>query len=104
MKHIGPHAIVIGASMGGLLAARPLSDFYAVVTVPASRLVLEGNVRRRLMALSNAGDRDLKLARSPIWKAPPARLLQPAVVMRVIRGNLGRRSGGAEPAPAGVQA
>lgn len=33
MKHIGKHAIVIGASMGGLLAARALSDFYAVVTV-----------------------------------------------------------------------
>jgi 2-polyprenyl-6-methoxyphenol hydroxylase-like FAD-dependent oxidoreductase len=33
MKHIGQHAIVIGASMGGLLAARALSDAYAVVTV-----------------------------------------------------------------------
>ena len=33
MKHVGQHAIVIGASMGGLLAARALSDFYAVVTV-----------------------------------------------------------------------
>jgi 2-polyprenyl-6-methoxyphenol hydroxylase-like FAD-dependent oxidoreductase len=33
MKQIGQHAIVIGAGMGGLLAARALSDFYAVVTV-----------------------------------------------------------------------
>ena len=33
MKHVGQHAIVIGASMGGLLAARALSDSYAVVTV-----------------------------------------------------------------------
>src|SRR4051794_36863624 len=33
MKHRGQHAIVIGASMGGLLAARALSAFYAVVTV-----------------------------------------------------------------------
>jgi hypothetical protein len=32
MKHIGQHAIVIGASMGSLLAARALSNFYAVVT------------------------------------------------------------------------
>ena len=32
MKHIGRHAIVVGASMSGLLAARALSDFYAVVT------------------------------------------------------------------------
>src|SRR5258707_856194 len=38
MKRIGEHAVVIGASMGGLLAARP---------------VLEGNVRRRLLALPN---------------------------------------------------
>ena len=33
MKHVGQHAIVIGASMSGLLAARALSDFFAVVTV-----------------------------------------------------------------------
>jgi hypothetical protein len=36
-------------------------------------------------------------------EAPPTRLLQPAVVMRVIRGNLGRRNGGREAAPAGAQ-
>ena len=29
-------------------------------------------------------------------EAPPTRLLHPAVVMRVFRGNLGRRSGRAE--------
>lgn len=33
MKQIGQHAVVIGASMGGLLAARALADFYATVTV-----------------------------------------------------------------------
>jgi hypothetical protein len=33
MKRLGEHAIVIGASMGGLLAARALSDFYTTVTV-----------------------------------------------------------------------
>jgi flavin-dependent dehydrogenase len=33
MKHIGQHAIVIGAGMGGLLATRALSDAYTVVTV-----------------------------------------------------------------------
>jgi 2-polyprenyl-6-methoxyphenol hydroxylase-like FAD-dependent oxidoreductase len=33
MKKLGEHAIVIGAGMGGLLAARVLSDFYTVVTV-----------------------------------------------------------------------
>ena len=57
MKHIGQHAIVIGASMGGLLAARALSDFYAVVTV---------------LELHMAARYDAKLAtaisRSPIWR------------------------------------
>jgi 2-polyprenyl-6-methoxyphenol hydroxylase-like FAD-dependent oxidoreductase len=33
MKKIGEHAVVIGASMGGLLAARALADFYGQVTV-----------------------------------------------------------------------
>jgi len=33
MKRIGEHAIVIGASMGGLLAARALADFYGTVTM-----------------------------------------------------------------------
>jgi 2-polyprenyl-6-methoxyphenol hydroxylase-like FAD-dependent oxidoreductase len=33
MARIGEHAIVIGASMGGLLAARALSDFFDTVTV-----------------------------------------------------------------------
>jgi 2-polyprenyl-6-methoxyphenol hydroxylase-like FAD-dependent oxidoreductase len=33
MTRIGRHAIVIGASMGGLLAARALADFYDTVTV-----------------------------------------------------------------------
>ena len=37
-------------------------------------------------------------------EAPPTRLLHPAVVMRVIRGNLGRRPGDAEAAPARAQA
>jgi 2-polyprenyl-6-methoxyphenol hydroxylase-like FAD-dependent oxidoreductase len=33
MKRIGKHAVVIGASMGGLLAARAVSDFFDNVTV-----------------------------------------------------------------------
>jgi 2-polyprenyl-6-methoxyphenol hydroxylase-like FAD-dependent oxidoreductase len=33
MKRIGEHTVVIGASMGGLLAARALADFYGRVTV-----------------------------------------------------------------------
>jgi 2-polyprenyl-6-methoxyphenol hydroxylase-like FAD-dependent oxidoreductase len=33
MAHLGRHAIVIGASMGGLLAGRALADYYDEVTV-----------------------------------------------------------------------
>jgi 2-polyprenyl-6-methoxyphenol hydroxylase-like FAD-dependent oxidoreductase len=33
MKQIGQHAVVIGASMGGLLAARALADFFDTVTL-----------------------------------------------------------------------
>jgi len=33
MKQVGQHAIVIGASMGGLLAARALADYYQQVTL-----------------------------------------------------------------------
>ena len=61
----------------------------------------------RLMALSNVRP-DSKPATAFLEVAnlegPQARLLQPSIVMRVIRGNIGRRSGSAEPAPAGVKA
>lgn len=33
MAHLGRHAIVIGASVGGLLAARALADYYEEVTI-----------------------------------------------------------------------
>src|ERR1700756_4807559 len=33
MPEFGQHAVVLGASMGGLLAARVLSDFFRTVTV-----------------------------------------------------------------------
>src|SRR5690349_7189059 len=33
MEHIGKEAIVIGASMGGLLVARALADYYDTVTI-----------------------------------------------------------------------
>ena len=60
------------------------------------RQAAHGGAARR-----KAGDAFLEVAN---LEAPPTRLLQPAVVMRVIRGNLGRRSGGTEAAPAGAQA
>jgi hypothetical protein len=37
-------------------------------------------------------------------EAPPTRLLHPSIVMRVIRGNLGRRSSSVEVVPARAQA
>src|SRR5271154_2038324 len=33
MTHVGKHAIVIGAGMGGLMAARALADHYDEVTI-----------------------------------------------------------------------
>ena len=33
MTKLGEHAVVLGASMSGLLAARVLADFYRSVTV-----------------------------------------------------------------------
>ena len=33
MAHVGKHAIVVGAGMGGLLAARALADHFDEVTV-----------------------------------------------------------------------
>jgi phytoene dehydrogenase-like protein len=33
MEKLGEHAVVLGASMGGLVAARVLADFYDKVTV-----------------------------------------------------------------------
>ncbi|HET7889099.1 MAG TPA: FAD-binding monooxygenase, partial [Bradyrhizobium sp.] len=47
MKWIGKHAIVIGASMGGLLAARAVSDFYQHVTVLERDAFPEQDVPRK---------------------------------------------------------
>jgi 2-polyprenyl-6-methoxyphenol hydroxylase-like FAD-dependent oxidoreductase len=46
MTKIGQHAVVLGASMGGLLAARVLADFYRTVTV-VERDVLPGHPANR---------------------------------------------------------
>ena len=47
MKHIGQHAMVIGVSMGGLLAARALADFYAVVTVLERDTFPQSDIQRK---------------------------------------------------------
>ena len=39
MAKLGEHAIVLGASMGGLLAARVLADFYETVSRSSSGMV-----------------------------------------------------------------
>jgi 2-polyprenyl-6-methoxyphenol hydroxylase-like FAD-dependent oxidoreductase len=46
MPNIGEHAVVLGASMGGLLAGRVLADFYHTVTV-VERDVLPVDVANR---------------------------------------------------------
>ncbi|CAB3739682.1 hypothetical protein LMG27174_06578 [Paraburkholderia rhynchosiae] len=47
MKKLGEHAIVIGASMSGLLAARVLSDFYTIVTVLERDAFADADVPRK---------------------------------------------------------
>jgi 2-polyprenyl-6-methoxyphenol hydroxylase-like FAD-dependent oxidoreductase len=46
MRRVGERAVVLGASMGGLLAARVLTDFYGTVTV-VERDVLPGDPAQR---------------------------------------------------------
>ncbi len=47
MTKRGEHAVVLGASMGGLLAARVLADFYETVTVVERDVLPETSANRR---------------------------------------------------------
>lgn len=47
MNRIGGHAVVLGASMGGLLAARILADFYDRVTLVERDVLPTGAAQRR---------------------------------------------------------
>ena len=47
MVKIGEHAVVLGASMSGLLAARVLSDFYRTVTVVDRDVLPTDTAQRR---------------------------------------------------------
>ena len=47
MVKIGEHAVVLGASMSGLLAARVLSDFYRTVTVVERDVLPADDAQRR---------------------------------------------------------
>src|SRR5581483_12077915 len=73
MTRLGEHAIVIGASMGGLLAARALSEFYTNVTVlerdafPASDIPRKGVPQGRHAHGLLARGRDVIEAFFPGW-------------------------------------
>lgn len=47
MATIGKHAVVLGASMGGLLAARALADYFDTVTLVERDVLPDGPVQRR---------------------------------------------------------
>ncbi|ABM16692.1 FAD-dependent oxidoreductase [Mycolicibacterium vanbaalenii] len=47
MNNLGDHAVVLGASMGGLLAARVLADFYRTVTIVERDVLPNDPVNRR---------------------------------------------------------
>lgn len=47
MAKVGEHAVVLGASMGGLSAARVLADFYETVTVVERDILPQGAANRR---------------------------------------------------------
>jgi 2-polyprenyl-6-methoxyphenol hydroxylase-like FAD-dependent oxidoreductase len=47
MAKIGEHAVVLGASMGGLLASRVLADFYRTVTVVERDVLPTDSAQRR---------------------------------------------------------
>ncbi len=64
MKRIGEHAVVIGASMAGLLAARALADFYGTVTV----------LERDAFPVSDIPRKGVPQGRHAKWLRPAARL------------------------------
>ncbi len=47
MPQLGEHAVVLGASMGGLLTARVLADFFVTVTVVERDVLPDGPATRR---------------------------------------------------------
>ena len=55
MDKRGHHAVVLGASMGGLLAARVLADFYDRVTVVERDSLPTGPVNRRGVPQGSTG-------------------------------------------------
>ncbi len=58
MAKIGEHAVVLGASMGGLSAARVLADYYETVTVVERDVLPPGSANRRGVPQGQARSRD----------------------------------------------
>ena len=54
MARLGERAVVLGASMGGLLAARVLADFYDTVTVVERDILPDEPIGRRRGATGSA--------------------------------------------------
>src|SRR5271163_990256 len=55
MTEVGERAVVLGASMGGLVAARVLADFYRTVTVVERDVLPGGPAHRRGVPQSRHG-------------------------------------------------
>jgi choline dehydrogenase-like flavoprotein len=70
MREIGDHAVVLGTSMGGLLAARVLADAYQRVTVVERDRRAPGDGRF-------APGGHLLCLRGPRHKSPPSRSAGP---------------------------
>lgn len=94
MKQIGQHALVIGASMGGLLAARALSEFFADVTVlerdtfPTSDIARKGVPQGRHIHGLLAGGRDQIEGFFPGWTSEVVASAASAAMFAVMRSGL----------------
>ncbi len=71
---VGTHAVVLGASMAGLLAARVLAEFYESVTVVERDELPDAAANEQLIRVTGLID-------------PPTRLFRPKLMYRVARAR-----------------
>jgi 2-polyprenyl-6-methoxyphenol hydroxylase-like FAD-dependent oxidoreductase len=98
MKRIGEHAVVVGASMGGLLAVRALADFYGQVTVLERDAVADvprkgvpqGKHARGLLARDIANDVNW-IGHGVTIKSAPSDMVGLLAARPVLEGNVRRR-------------